>query len=160
MDNVKEWTSLLMLELLLTASRKKRLWKRIWIIPDVLPPLPPHNPISQGTELSTLSAWKRLRDSWHGTDWLEFHTTGISRLNLSQTWTQHCTLPSSLDGKLGETSIVTLIWTKSMSDPECLWLQMWKIQKQLKTGEWGKISLLLWQNFCITISKGLNEHIR
>ena len=52
MENIKEWTSLPMPELLARASCRKD-WKRIPAESSLLPPLPPpNNPISQGTELN------------------------------------------------------------------------------------------------------------
>ena len=57
MDNVKEWTSLPMPELLTMASCRK-VWKRISAESSLMcpPPPHPHDPISQGSELNGTDA--------------------------------------------------------------------------------------------------------
>ena len=51
MDNVKEWTSLPMPELLTRASCRK-IWKKISAEASLMPPSSPDDPVGQGTELN------------------------------------------------------------------------------------------------------------
>ena len=60
MDNIKEWTSLPMLELLTRASCGKD-WKRIFAESSLLPP--PPDTIGKGTELNVAHYNVALRES-------------------------------------------------------------------------------------------------